>query len=85
MLKTTNQALEQARISADVASNGREAVEKVRCTDCDVVLMDMQMPEMDGLKATEAMRALPGREGRAIIAVTANAFDDDRAKCLEAG
>lgn len=77
--------LEHIGLTVEVASNGKEAVEKVRSTNYDVVLMDMQMPEMDGLRATKAIRALPGMDRLVIIAVTANAFDDDRAKCLEAG
>lgn len=51
----------------------------------DIVLMDMRMPGMDGLQATEAIRAVPGLERVVIIAMTANAFDDDRARSLEAG
>ncbi len=47
--------------------------------------MDMQMPELDGLGATRELRAMPGRERLVIIAMTANAFDDDRIRCLAAG
>jgi CheY-like chemotaxis protein len=47
--------------------------------------MDMQMPVMDGLHATEILRTLPGREALVVVALTANAFDDDRVKCLAAG
>jgi PAS domain S-box-containing protein len=77
--------LEDIGLSVDVAANGEEALAMVRGDDYDLVLMDMQMPELDGLAATRAMHALPGRETLVIVALTANAFDDDRAKCLAAG
>ncbi|MBI1291790.1 response regulator [bacterium] len=70
----------------DVASHGVEAVEKVSRAKYDVILMDCQMPEMDGYDATRAIRALPSSKGTApIIALTANAMEGDREKCLEAG
>ncbi len=71
---------------ADVVSDGAQAVEAFRQRHYDLVLMDVQMPEMDGLEATRAIRALgpPGEQAR-IIALTANAMGDDRLRCLEAG
>ena len=79
-------AIEQLRelgFAADVAVNGRLAVERVREGDYDLVLMDMQMPEMDGLTATRAIRALPSAVP--IVAMTANAYPEDRDACLAAG
>ncbi len=69
----------------DVAENGRVAVEKARNFDYDLILMDMQMPEMDGLTASSIIRTMPGRTTTPILAMTANAFDDDRAACAAAG
>jgi CheY-like chemotaxis protein len=54
-------------------------------TDYAAVLMDVQMPALDGLDATREIRALPRRAHTPILAMTANAYDDDRARCLEAG
>ena len=66
-------------------ANGQLAVERVNEDHFDVVLMDMQMPEMDGLQAARAIRALPLRSQPHIIALTANAFESDRDACLAAG
>ncbi len=68
---------------ADVANNGKEALEAVKARPYDLVLMDVQMPEMDGYKATRAIRSAGYR--MPIIAMTANAMKGDREKCLASG
>jgi signal transduction histidine kinase/CheY-like chemotaxis protein len=78
--------LERLGHSAVAVTNGREAVEAVQLTAFDVVLMDVMMPEMDGLTATSHIRALSGRVGRLpIIGLTANAMRADEAACRNAG
>jgi len=69
----------------DIAGNGVEALACVARHDYDLILMDMQMPEMGGLEATERIRRLPGGGAIAIIAMTANAFSEDREACMAAG
>ncbi len=71
---------------ADLAANGREAIEAVLRRPYDVILMDCQMPEMDGFEATAEIRKLESEETRVpIIALTANAMSGDRNRCLQAG
>ena len=75
----------QVGAQVDVVGNGIEAVAQARAHPYDLILMDMQMPEMDGLQATALIRRQPGHLRTPILAMTANAFDDDRQACLAAG
>ena len=71
---------------ADIAGERLEAIEAVERQPYDLVLMDVQMPEMDGLEATAADRErVPPSDRPWIVAMTANAMDGDRERCLEAG
>jgi signal transduction histidine kinase/CheY-like chemotaxis protein len=69
----------------DLAATGREAVDRFAAGRHDLVLMDVQMPGMDGLSATAVIRSLPEGQKVPIVAMTANAFAEDRARCLAAG
>ncbi|HNJ41853.1 MAG TPA: response regulator, partial [Acidobacteriota bacterium] len=77
--------LEKLGYRADVAVNGRDACLRVEQKPYDLLLMDIQMPEMDGLEATRWIRGRPQMRQPWIVAMTANAFDQDREACFEAG
>ncbi len=77
--------LRQAGLAPDLATDGREAVRLAERNDYALILMDVQMPVMNGLEAARAIRSLPGRAATPIIAKTASVFDDDRRACLDAG
>ncbi len=77
--------LEGAEVQVKIVENGEEAVAAVKSEIFDGVLMDIQMPKMNGYQATRQIRALPGCEELPIIAMTAHAMKGDEEKCLEAG
>ena len=77
--------LEHVGLVVEVASGGLEAMTQLQSASYALVLMDVQMPGMNGLDATRAIRLLPGLAELPILALTANAFDEDRERCLEAG
>ncbi|MCF8198496.1 MAG: PAS domain S-box protein [Sulfuritalea sp.] len=77
--------LEGAGLHVDVAEDGAQAVAMAQDVAYAAIFMDMQMPNVDGLEATRQIRMLPGYRETPVIAMTANAFADDKARCLEAG
>ncbi len=81
----TMELLAQVGLDADAAVDGVEAVVLGEAGNYDLVLMDMQMPRLNGIDATRCLRTMPGMEDTPILALTANAFAEDRRRCLEAG
>ncbi|MEI7432562.1 MAG: response regulator, partial [Betaproteobacteria bacterium] len=77
--------LKETGIRVDVADNGQKAVDMVAVNAYQLILMDMHMPVMDGLEATRIIRQLPEGQQVPILAMTANAFLEDKMRCLEAG
>ena len=77
--------LEDAGLAVDVASDGFEAIARLDAGNLRLILMDMQMPEMDGIETTARIRNLPTGAAIPIVALSANAFAEDRRRCLEAG
>ncbi len=84
-LQIARELLQQARLQVEVAHNGQEAVSMIGRTAYDCVLMDVQMPVMDGYKATETIRSQPGFADLPILAMTANALPQDRERARQAG
>ncbi len=83
--EVTLSLLEDIELEVDIAEDGLRAVEMVEHQAYDVVLMDMQMPRMDGPEATRRIRQIPQRRELPILAMTANAFAEDKARCFDAG
>jgi PAS domain S-box-containing protein len=83
--KVTVKLLEKLGYRADVAANGREAVEAFERGRYDIILMDCSMPDMDGFDAARAIRTTEAGARTAIIAMTANALEGDRERCIAAG
>ena len=77
--------LQDLNLNVEIAVDGREALQRAQAGTYALVLMDMQMPNLDGMQATRAIRALPGWQSIPILAMTANAFDDNRRLCEAAG
>jgi CheY-like chemotaxis protein len=86
--RIAQQMLRKRKLSVTLADDGRQAVDAFQSGRFDLVLMDVQMPEMNGFEAVAAIRALEHAQGRPhtpIVAVTAHAMVGDRERCLEAG
>ena len=85
--RVAGRMVEKLGYRVDIVTNGREVLEAVRQTNYDLILMDRQMPEMDGLTATVAIRQHERQSGRhtPIIALTASAMESDRQECQQAG
>lgn len=84
--KVAKLILAQMNYQADIASNGLEAVQKSMVNEYDLIFMDISMPELDGLEATQKIKKeIPAYSRPYIIALTANAMSEDRQKCIDAG
>ncbi|MEN3373338.1 response regulator [Dechloromonas sp. ZS-1] len=79
------EVLRDVQLLVDTADNGAEALRLTGEIRYDLILMDMQMPVMNGVDATRAIRGLPGYKDVPVLAMTANAFNEDREACLAAG
>ncbi len=77
--------LRDAGLVPELAVDGQEALERIRSAHFSMILMDLQMPVMNGLDAARAIRQIPGMSRIPIIAMTANAFDGDRQRCIDSG
>jgi signal transduction histidine kinase len=84
-LEIALEILEGAGLQVDTAEDGAQAVALAKANDYDLILMDIQMPVLDGIEATRAIRQIAGREHWPVLAMTANVYDDDRQACIAAG
>lgn len=84
-LEVALELLRSVGLDADTAKNGREAIEMARRNRYDLILMDVQMPEVDGIAATRTILSLPGLQPVPVLAMTANVFEEDRRTCEQAG
>ncbi|MGB4062381.1 MAG: MASE3 domain-containing protein [Azonexus sp.] len=83
--EVARELLEEVGMAVDLAEDGNKAVALAKQNRYALILMDMQMPNLNGVDATRVIRTLPGYQNTPILAITANAFDEDRQGCLEAG
>jgi len=85
-LELTKHMLQMMKCRVDTAETGPEAIDRVKGKQYDIIFMDIQMPEMDGVEATSEIRKLTEQNGHIpVVALTANAIEGDREKYLEAG
>lgn len=87
--RVTSMLLQKMKITCDIANDGLEALEMYKSNQYDLILMDMQMPKLDGIQATEKIREYEKNDANVkpvyIVAVTANTFSSEKQKCMEAG
>lgn len=84
--KVIQKMLERFDLKSEIVNNGKEVLDKLSEQSYDLILMDMEMPVMDGLESTEKIRSsLAEFDQPIIVAITANAFPEDRERCFEAG
>ncbi len=83
--EVASELLQSVGLAVSLATDGFDAVSQAQLQTFDAILMDVQMPLVNGLEATQRIRQLPGREHTPILALTANAFAHDRQACLDAG